>query len=867
MAFVSHRAAAARARDNGLQVMTVSQVAGRLAGGFLHEITSEDLDPAIARALALGGFRELEPVRHLPGMVRAVSRTLKAAWNSDYPLAEITEDKPRLHDLALIENRVCEFIPPGALLPAALRNEAIARSRFAATLLGPISISGVHFIEPIWRPLIDKLRTEGNIVWNAPAGADTAWFGGYVTHPDIAPAPPILVSCADPRHEVLEAFRWARELVASGRAHPHEIAFCAATTDEWDEHVLALAIETGLPICFAHGHPCLSTPDGQRCAALADVLLHGLNQSRVRRLFAVSAGQGTALDALPRDWLRVNPSASLDTTADWMQAIGRLDIASPDPRPIVGPLLTLLERGTAVAEEAAAAFLRGRARRLWARATRAAPAAALELSLRNVRSEEEHDPCDSVVWAPAWQLAASPRPFVCLFGLTERGWPRPSGEDPLLPEHIVSRSALDADPPAQADRRAFDIITACASQSVVLSRSRRNAQGGKLGPSPLLPLHAQAITLDRARVPEHAASEADRLAARPQERRTHPATEPALRCWLNWHRQEFTGHDGLLPGAHPLVAESLGRIQSPTSLMRLLRDPQGFVWRYALGWRAPKDRESPLTLARDEFGRLVHELLRRTVDSLEPTPGITAAQHHEIEQALDTAVEHVTATWPLERPVPPDVLWVNTVRQARTMAFAGLTGESFTEPGTRSWTEIPFGETQPPEIANPDWPWDPTKRVTIPGTQIAIRGKIDRLDILANAVAVRVTDYKTGNQLENAGSMVIAAGGELQRVLYGLACRELLPATERVITRLYYLKDSPKAYYLRDLPDAIAQTAAFANAASAALERGHAVPGPAANEQNYDLRLALPASPSYFRRKRPAFNAASGDLVAFWDLP
>jgi hypothetical protein len=95
-----------------------------------------------------------------------------------------------------------------------------------------------------------------------------------------------------------------------------------------------------------------------------------------------------------------------------------------------------------------------------------------------------------------------------------------------------------------------------------------------------------------------------------------------------------------LVAGHAVIAESLAEIQSPTSLARLLRDPLGFVWKYALGWRAPDDRERPLILPPDEFGRLVHELLRRAVGALEPVPGFTVAGAEEIEGALE-AVRHV----------------------------------------------------------------------------------------------------------------------------------------------------------------------------------------------------------------------------------
>jgi hypothetical protein len=38
-----------------------------------------------------------------------------------------------------------------------------------------------------------------------------------------------LFSCATPQHEALEAFRWMRELVASRKARPEEIAIAAAS--------------------------------------------------------------------------------------------------------------------------------------------------------------------------------------------------------------------------------------------------------------------------------------------------------------------------------------------------------------------------------------------------------------------------------------------------------------------------------------------------------------------------------------------------------------------------------------------------------------------------------------------------------------
>ena len=100
-----------------------------------------------------------------------------------------------------------------------------------------------------------------------------------------------------------------RELIASGRARPEEIAVCATATEDWDDHMLVLAADAGLPLHFSHGVPALASREGQACAALADVLLNGLSQDRVRRLFGHAAGRtpgfgGSSLDlgAGPAAW-------------------------------------------------------------------------------------------------------------------------------------------------------------------------------------------------------------------------------------------------------------------------------------------------------------------------------------------------------------------------------------------------------------------------------------------------------------------------------------------------------------------------------------------------------------------------------------
>ncbi len=435
----------------------------------------------------------------------------------------------------------------------------------------------------------------------------------------------------------------------------------------------------------------------------------------------------------------------------------------------------------------------------------------------------------------------------------------------MIPSHVLSRSTLDPDPITEQDRRAFHLITGYALGGCVLSRSRRNAQGGLLSASPLAPQNLREQVLKRARIPQHAFSEADRLLARPDEAAPSPALAAADACWRNWRKPAITAHDGRIRADHPAIARAIDDIQSATSLRLMLRDPLAFVWRYALGWRSVPEDHQPLTLDARAYGELVHELLKRTVDTLEPSPGYARAARHEIEAALATATATVSAQWPLERSVPPALLWQHTLDAAAGLALKALTLDETFQPGTRSWTELAFGRTDATAAAN-DLPWLPTAQVMITGTNVRIQGNIDRLDLTADGRAARVSDYKTGAEPKQADQIVLGRGAELQRVIYALAARQLLPNNPRLVARLVFLgDDKPKAYKLLDVDQAIADIAAHVTAAGVLFRQGTTLPGPDAREDWNDFRLALPASPAtYFRVKQTSFSGAFGDFTRVW---
>lgn len=871
LAFRMRRIEAARLSEVGVQIFTLPQLAARLAGGFIRPARSQDLDPAIRAAIEAGGFPELERVLQLPGTRRSISWTLGKVWQADLDLEHVATRNGRLAELAGIERRVRTRLAAGVLTPRDLRDAAVKRVVHAPATLGAIEINCLPAIAPVWRPLLAALSKTVSLTWRNPGTTDARWFPGQVVVSGRGPAAePSIVACANPHAEVVEALRWMRELIVSGRARPGEIAICATATEEWDEHFLVLAADAALPLHFSHGLPVLASREGQACAALADVLLNGLSQNRVRRLFGHSAGRGRALSDLPATWsLGLQPGAALFDLHQWQRALdeatgGRAD--GVDPRLIVMPVLELLAQGPKAAAEAGAILLAAQSRALWTEALRRGPAEALEFSLKELRLPDGRDPGASTVWCPARHLVGAPRPWVRLLGMTSRSWPRHAAEDPLIPAHILPRPVFDPHPITDEDRRAFAVITGNAARGCVLSRSLRNALGGQLSASPLNPPGANSQLLKRARIPGHAFSEADRLLSRPDEASASLVLASANRCWNNWRQPGVTAHDGHVRADHPLIVRAIGGIQSATSLRLMLRDPLAFVWRYALGWRAVPDDDQPLTVDARAYGELVHELLRRTVDALETVPGFARASRAQIEAALAASTETVGARWPLERSVPPALLWQHTLAAAAQLVLKALTvGQTF-EPGTRSWTELAFGRATDDGTVD-SLPWRRDAEVTIPGTGVRIQGNIDRLDLTGDGRAARVSDYKTGAEPRRADQIVLGRGAELQRVIYTIAARQLLPDNPRVVAHLVFLGDEePKSYRLPDVDEAIARLAAHVTAAIALLRAGTALPGPDAQEEHNDFRIALPASPgTYLQIKNAAFMRAFGGFSRIWD--
>lgn len=863
---------AARSRRHGLQVVTFEQLAARLVGGLSRPIDDESLRVATKQVLPVVDLGELDGIKGLPGMVSAGVDTLRKVWLADIDLHARVAEHPRLCSIASLEEAVREALPAVMLRPAELVKAALDRLEYAEVLLGPTDIVGFTELPPCWRPVLHAIATRVPVRWLAGPRSIPPWLdNGSIEIVREAPQEPevVVASASTAYHEAVEALRWARQLICSGAAEPADIAIASTSPNDYDDHFLTLRGDANLDLGFVHGIKVTACREGQAAAALADILLRGLSQSRVRRLSALLSSWPGPFRALPQGWTRLLPAdAPLSSSESWTRLLERLNAADwpdgGDHGPVLNQIVTILAKGVGAAEEAGETLLHGRVRAIWRQALRNGAAASLDLTLETLKFDDGPTACVSTAWMPASTLAASPRRYVRLLGLNSSRWPRGISEDRLLSDHIIPTTDLDPLPIGDADRRDFATILATTQCQVVLSFSRRDSDGRRLGRSVLLHDRPSEAYLPRNAVPEHAFSETDRLTARPDEFRTTIQARSALGGWRNWRRKELTPHDGLIRPDHPVLCAIIERTQSASSLRRLLRNPLGFTWRYGLRWRTPESGEDPLVLDALNFGELVHMTLDRALRVLNGQGGLSDTAETQAATAINTASTDVAQWWESERSVPPPVIWQRTLDRAREWSGRGFEHCDVCIRDTHVYGEVPFGGSEPKSDAAP--PWDPSAEVRIPETDFRIAGYIDRLDISADGRHAFMRDYKTGRLPKKA--IILDGGKELQRCLYAFAVKAMLGDEAAIDASLLYLRDGTDLH-LNDPERTLNELAGYLRAARVNFLSGGAIPGCDTGDTYDDLAFALPANAraTYWKRKSAAATARLGDAARIWDAP
>ena len=867
LALRTERLRLAREQVNGTQVMAIEHFAERLAGGLLRMVDSRTLKEIIGKVLPTTNIGELEPIKDLPGMNTAAGETLMKLWLANPDLESIRDHK-RIQSILALEEAVIDALPAHMKRPNDIIDLAIKRAHFAPAIFGDVTMSGMTELHPVWRPLIAEVSKHIKITWNAGPREVSSWIEDALTVTRSAPTSPDVQTyeCGTALHEVIEAVRWSRKLMSEG-VLPRDIAIATVSTAAYDEHMLAVVSDSKLGIHFAHGISCVHRIEGQVASALADVLLRGLSQKRVQRLLDLLQGIGSeAVDGLPSDWSKAfRPDAALTELSRWEKTLNsKPQLAAL--KNIMLPILALVSKGVEVAAEAGEKLLNDNALKIWEAALLEGPAAALDRTIPMQRVDDGEDPHSSTCFMSAEKLASSPRPYVRLIGLTSRDWPRQSSEDALIPDYIVPSSIIDPMPISDLDRRDFKTIKATTEKLFVLSWPRRDAESRQLEVSRLVPveLRKSAKKVQLTDRPVHAFSESDRLFAREREYATAPHAISAATCWQNWRSKDLTAHDGVINPKHPRILDVFDLYHSATSIRLLLRDPIGFVWRYALGLNSPEYEDAPLFADAREFGNIVHDILKQSVDQLIRQGGFAKASRQDIIRTIDEQSINVGMRVEMSRPIPPKLIWFGMMERATKFAKQALLSEMEPYPNQVTYAEIPFGGKI--ELKEEDFPWDIEQEVTIPGTNLKLQGVIDRLDFSTTSPQARVTDYKSGKTPKNIETIIVDGGKEIQRAIYGFVVKTLLGGNAQVETGLLYPETGTFAV-LEEPDEVLAQVAHSVLIAKESMESGNAIPGIGTREAYNELRFALPANAAatYLLRKHQTFLDKIGDAAEIWE--
>lgn len=393
--------------------------------------------------------------------------------------------------------------------------------------------------------------------------------------------------------------------------------------------------------------------------------------------------------------------------------------------------------------------------------------------------------------------------LVFIPGLSERRFPATVRPDPLLLDderRALGGSLLTTEDGQERERRMFADAVHAASERLVLSYPRVDANGRESVPSSFLIRAAEAATgrrlttadlleiaepgqtvLGRAwpEKPERALDGLERdlslvaggkpgTARHLLEDAPHFARARAAEA-AGWS-PSLTAWDGQLDLTDADVARwadglRIGKNASISSL----QDFAGCSYRHFLkrGLRLYEWEEPSRLYQADPMrrGSLFHDALERTFHGLRDNGGLPvradglaeaqAGAHVHIAAVLDQAaaeglVVHRSLLEPLEIEMRRDIGEALRRETDKTDGFVPADFEREFEDVTFS-----FGD----------------------GREVVFRGKLDRVDLAANPARARVIDYKTGGFWDEPGDE-FKGGRELQLAVYNLAAERLYPQHE-----------------------------------------------------------------------------------------
>jgi RecB family exonuclease len=402
---------------------------------------------------------------------------------------------------------------------------------------------------------------------------------------------------------------------------------------------------------------------------------------------------------------------------------------------------------------------------------------------------------------------------VAVLGLTERSFPPPPRQDPLLLDD--EREALNKTGGFTLPLRArgddpeplqFALAAHAAREPLLLSTRRAEEAGGRPQlPSSFFLAAASAIVGRRASVDEIRALPsvrhvpAGRVGADTVERALTTAErdrtlleldsnlgpavlerlEPrAIRAdrlrRARWSDRTLTAFDGLLIGPDALAAltaDLTGRVLYPTQLEGYAACPYRYLLATIFRLKPLDEPEDLLRMEPMTKGGVVHRIMQRFIGELgaPPSPAAAAAQRDRLlaiaGDELDAAERQGLTGAPL--------LW-NADRIEIIDDLLAWFDQQLADPSTypASAVEVAFGPTWSEGPRSPLASDEPLL-LRMGGHELRLGGLIDRIDYAPNA-RFRVIDYKTGTGSRLPRDGQLAGGRALQLPVYLFAGAQLL---------------------------------------------------------------------------------------------
>ena len=239
----------------------------------------------------------------------------------------------------------------------------------------------------------------------------------------------------------------------------------------------------------------------------------------------------------------------------------------------------------------------------------------------------------------------------------------------------------------------------------------------------------------------------------------------------------FTEYDGLVPDAGPRLDPRVSRaVVSPTSLEELAKCPFRYFLQRGLGLDPVEDAEPDPDVWLDPMtrGTILHDLFATIMRELrsrheKPDPARHGARVRELGLAALAAHRALV-------PPPSDGVYEREERELLNdlALFLRFEAEDCALRQPLGF-EVGFGGATEGETLGQR---DPVTIDLGDGLRFTLRGRIDRVDKLADGTYEAV-DYKTGRAFLPGGLDATFAGGrQLQHALYALAATELLRQTD-----------------------------------------------------------------------------------------